>query len=292
MHKILSGSLSVERLTVEIAGLPDRLVGTKLVQLTDLHYDGLRLSQPMLQEAIAVSNRANPDLVLLTGDYVTDSTAYMDELGRSLRSLRSQFGTYAVLGNHDHYRPGFREQVTASLTQAGIQVLWNQIAYPLGADFPLVGLADFWSREFNPAPVFDLIPADVPRLVLSHNPDSAKPLRSWRVDLQLSGHTHGGQIVVPGLGAVAGWLEFGRTHIPRSIRRYIPYLRGNCYRVVRHWEWSEGFHRVGTNQLYVNRGLGTYFPGRLFCPPEVTIMTLLAKPIAQSKASSERQARL
>jgi uncharacterized protein len=292
MHKILAGSLSVERLTVEIAGLPDRLSGTKLVQLTDLHYDGLRLSQEMLQEAIAVSNHAQPDLVLLTGDYVTDSTAYIDELGRSLQSLRSQFGTYAVLGNHDHYRPGFQERVTASLTQAGIQVLWNQIAYPLGADFPLVGLADFWSREFDPAPVFAQIPPGVPRLVMSHNPDSAKPLRSWRVDLQLSGHTHGGQIVLPGLGPVAGLLEYGRMHIPRSIRRHIPYLRGNCYRVVRHWEWSEGLHSVGSNQLYVNRGLGTYFPGRLFCPPEVTILTLIAKPAPKTRASSGDRTRL
>jgi predicted MPP superfamily phosphohydrolase len=62
--------------------------------------------------------------------------------------------------------------------------------------------------------------------------------------------------------------------IPRKIRRYVPILRGGCAKVVKHWEWSQGFHRVGKNQLYVNRGLGTYPPGRLFCPPEVTIITL------------------
>jgi uncharacterized protein len=294
MHKILSGSLSTETLTLEIAGLPERLTGTKLVQLSDLHYDGLRLSQEMLDEAIAVSNHAKPDLVLLTGDYITDSTAPLEDLGRSLRTLQSQSGIYAVLGNHDHYRPGFQTQVTAALTQVGIQVLWNQIAYPLGADLPIVGLADFWSREFAPAPVFAQIPATVPRIVLSHNPDTATPLRSWRVDLQLSGHTHGGQIVVPGLGPVAGWLEYGRTHIPRPIRRYIPYLRGDCLRVVRHWEWSEGLHWVGSNRLYVNRGLGTYLPGRLFCPPEVTIITLVAKPVHKPKAPpiGDRWARL
>jgi uncharacterized protein len=286
MHKLLSGSLSIERLAIEIAGLPQALEGTKLVQLSDLHYDGLRLSQEMLEEAIAVSNHAKPDLVLLTGDYITDSTAPVEELARSLQTLHSQFGTYASLGNHDHYRPGFQSKVTEALTDVGIHVLWNQIAYPLGAALPLVGLADFWSHDFDPAPVFAQIPAAVPRIVLSHNPDTAMPLRSWRVDLQLSGHTHGGQIVFPGLGPVAGWLEFGRANIPSSIRRWIPYLRGNSFRVVRHWEWSEGLHSVGSNTLYVNRGLGTYLPGRLFCPPEVTIITLVAKPVAKAKAST------
>jgi uncharacterized protein len=275
MHKIWSGSLSVERLTIEIAGLPESLEGTKLTQLSDLHYDGLRLSQEMLSEAIALSNHAQPDLVVLTGDYITDSTAPIAELGRSLQKLQSQLGTYAVLGNHDHYRPGFRSTVTDALTKVGINVLWNQIAYPWGAEFPLVGLADFWSREFDPAPVFSKISASVPRLVLSHNPDTALPLQAWRVDLQLSGHTHGGQIVIPGLGPIAGLLEQSIQFVPPVLRRRLPF--GGNHRIVRHWEWSEGLHSVGTNQLYVNRGLGTYAPGRLFCPPEVTVITLIAK---------------
>jgi predicted MPP superfamily phosphohydrolase len=285
MHKILSGSLSVERLTIEIAGLPESLEGTRLVQLSDLHYDGLRLSQEMLTEAIATSNHAQPDIVVLTGDYITDSTTPMETLARSLQQLQSQLGVYAVLGNHDHYRPGFKATVTDALTQVGIHVLWNQIAYPWGSEFPVVGLADFWSREFDPVSVFSKIPASVPRLVLSHNPDTAAPLQAWRVDLQLSGHTHGGQIVVPGLGPVAGWLELGKTHLPSFLHPWIPFSRNNSDRIVRHWEWSEGLHSVGTNLLYVNRGLGTYAPGRLFCPPEVTIITLIAKPVPQRKTS-------
>lgn len=286
MHKILTSSLSVERLAIEIAGLPESLEGTKLVQLSDLHYDGLRLSEEMLAEAIAISNNAKPDLVVLTGDYITDSTAPMEVLARSLQQLQSQLGIYAVLGNHDHYRPGFKTTVIDALTQVGIHVLWNQIAYPWGTQFPLVGLADFWSREFDPASVFSKIPDSVPRLVLSHNPDTAMPLKSWRVDLQLSGHTHGGQIVIPGLGPVVSWIELSKTHVPSFFHPWIPFLRGNSNRVVRHWEWSEGLHSVGTNTLYVNRGLGTYAPGRLFCPPEVTIITLIAKPIPHCNASS------
>ena len=286
MHKILTSSLSVERLAIEIAGLPESLEGTKLVQLSDLHYDGLRLSEEMLAEAIAISNNAKPDLVVLTGDYITDSTAPMEVLARSLQQLQSQLGIYAVLGNHDHYRPGFKTTVIDALTQVGIHVLWNQIAYPWGTQFPLVGLADFWSREFDPASVFSKIPDSVPRLVLSHNPDTAMPLKSWRVDLQLSGHTHGGQIVIPGLGPVVSWIELSKTHVPSFFHPWIPFLRSNSNRVVRHWEWSEGLHSVGTNTLYVNRGLGTYAPGRLFCPLEVTIITLIAKPIPHCNASS------
>jgi uncharacterized protein len=284
MHKIWSGSLSIERLTIEISGLPAPLEGTKLVQLSDLHYDGLRLSDELLAEAIAITNQAQPDLIVLTGDYITDSTAPMAALGRSLQQLQSKLGTYAILGNHDHYRPGFRATVTEALTQVGIHVLWNQIAYPWGSEFPIVGLADSWSRDFDPAPVFAKVPATVPRLVLSHNPDTAALLQKWRVDLQLSGHTHGGQIVVPGLGPAAGWLDRGKAYLPSSLRRRLPFI--GSQRIVRHWEWSEGFHVLGNNQLYVNRGLGTYAPGRLFCPPEVTIITLIAKPLPQRKTSS------
>ncbi|MCY7284429.1 MAG: metallophosphoesterase [Cyanobacteria bacterium CAN_BIN43] len=291
MHRMWSSSLSVERITIEIAGLPESLEGTKVVQLSDLHYDGLRLSEELLAEAIATSNRAKPDLVVLTGDYITDSTAPIEALARSLQQLQSQLGTYAVLGNHDHYRPGFKTTVTNALTQVGIHVLWNQIAYPWSPRFPLVGLADFWSREFDPASVFSKIPASVPRLVLSHNPDTAMPLQSWRVDLQLSGHTHGGQIVIPGLGPVLGWLEWGRTHVTPFFQPFIPFLKSKGSPTVRHWEWSEGLHSVGTNTLYVNRGLGTYAPGRLFCPPEVTIFTLIAKAIPQRSSASAAKVR-
>ncbi|MCU0570473.1 MAG: metallophosphoesterase [Oculatellaceae cyanobacterium Prado106] len=288
MHPILTEPVKAERLTLEIAGLPDRLEGIKLVQLSDFHYDGLRLSDEVLQEAIALSNSMQPDLVVLTGDYVTDSPEPIGRLAQALQGLKSDRGTYAILGNHDNHRPGARTHITQTLIAAGIPVLWNEIAYPLGEDLPLVGLADLWSREFAPAAVMSQLSPQVPRIVLSHNPDSAVQLRSWRVDLQLSGHTHGGQVVFPGLGPVAGWLEWGRANIPRSVRRHVPYLRGDCYKVVRHWEWSEGLHQVGSNTLYVNRGLGSYFPGRLFCPPEVTVITLVAKP--QLAAAGSREA--
>lgn len=274
MHRLLSGELAVEHLKVEIADLPASLQGTKIAQLSDLHFDGRRLSEAMLTKAIELSNAAQPDLVALTGDYVTDDPAPMQVLSQHLQQLTSRYGTYAVLGNHDIYPAGAKTQVTVALEAVGIHVLWNQIAYPFGAALPVVGLADFWSREFNPGSVLDQLDPNLPRLVLSHNPDTAAPLQQWRIDLQLSGHTHGGQIALPGLGSIPTLYQKVRRYVPKPLRPWIPYMREDCYRVVQHWEWAKGLHQLNHNQLYVNRGLGTYAPGRLFCPPELTLITL------------------
>ncbi|MEH2348782.1 MAG: metallophosphoesterase [Nostoc sp.] len=273
MHWLLSGPLSTEELTVNIAGLPASLQGKKLVQLSDFHYDGLRLSEEMLEKAIAVTNEAKPDLILLTGDYVTDDPTPIHQLILRLKHLQSRSGIYAALGNHDIHYKNAKSEITDALTSIGIHVLWNEIAYPLGKELPIVGLADSWSREFYPAPVMNQLNPDIPCIVLSHNPDTAEILQAWRVDLQLSGHTHGGQIVIPGFGPAALAYSKITKNIPLAVRRRVPFLEVNVS-VVKHWEWAQGFHRIGKNQMYVNRGLGTYLPGRLFCRPEVTIITL------------------
>jgi hypothetical protein len=279
MHKLLTGSLQVDRITVGIADLPSTLEGSTIVQLSDFHYDGVRLSEELLSEAIAASNRAKPDLVVLTGDYITDDPTPIAELGPRLQQLRSRLGIYAVLGNHDLHRRGAKAIVTEALEQFGISVLWNQIAYPFGPEFPLVGLADYWSKAFDPQPVLDQLDPSVPRIVLSHNPDSAAKLQAWRVDLQLSGHTHGGQVVIPGLGPIGALADAYFDYVPRSLRRWIPYARKGCHKVIHHWHWTQGLHKIGHNLLYINRGLGTYPPGRLFCSPEVTVITVNQKRI-------------
>jgi predicted MPP superfamily phosphohydrolase len=274
---ILSEPLSVERLTIAIADLPSSLSGTKLVQLSDFHYDGFRLSASLLAQAIEASNQEKPDLVLLTGDYITNDPAPIDNLALKLKDLHSRAGIYAVLGNHDLYLPHAKERVTKALTNIGITVLWNAIATPLGEDLPIVGLADYWSREFEPELVMARLSSSVPRIVLSHNPDTAEILQQWRVDLQLSGHTHGGQVILPGLGPAPILLQSLQPYVPKPWQALIPGMK-SCSRVTKNWQWAQGWHRVGRNQLYVNRGLGTYFPGRFFCPPEVTVLTLVNAP--------------
>jgi hypothetical protein len=265
--------LAVERYQIKIRDLPSHLEDLKLVQLSDLHYDDDCLSDRLLDLAIAVSNQSNPDLVLLTGDYINYDPTPIFALAQKLRSLTSRFGIYAVLGNHDIYHPAARSMVTQAFEQVNISILWNAIALPVGEGLPLVGLADYWSREFEPESVMRQLDPQVPCLVLSHNPDTAQQLKSWRVDLQLSGHTHGGQVYLPGLGSVPQLFHEFRQTLPPSWVQSLSWIR-KPFRIVRHWQWDRGLHRIGTNQLYVNRGLGTYFPGRLFCSPEITLLRL------------------
>lgn len=274
MHKLLTGALTVEHLRVAIADLPTHLKGLRLVQLSDFHFDGIRLSPKLLNEAIAATNAAQPDLVVMTGDFVTDDPAPIHNLAQRLTALKSQSGIYAVLGNHDiRYRHSHQE-VASALEHHNIRVLWNQIAYPVGKELAIVGLADYWSSEFRPAPVFQQLDPATPRIVLSHNPDTAEMLQKWRIDLQLSGHTHGGQVCVPGVGNMAHHISEFYRNLPQQVKQYVPLLK-ECARTMKHWEWAQGLHIVGDNQLYVNRGLGTYLPGRLWCPPEVTVITLV-----------------
>jgi predicted MPP superfamily phosphohydrolase len=273
MRWFLSGPLSVEQLTVKIAGLSTSLHGKKLVHLSDFHYDGLRLAEELLEEAIAVTNQVQPDLILLTGDYVTTTPKPIHQLALRLKKLQSHHGICAILGNHDLYYRHSKSEITEALTKIGIRVLWNEIAYPLGTELPVVGIVDYYLQEFHPAQIFNQLDPTTPRIVLAHNPDTAAYLQAWRVDLQLSGHTHGGQIVIPGLGPALHYHKKIIRKIPVQVRRFFPCLLRE-YFIVHRWEWSQGLHRIGNNQLYVNRGLGTYFPGRIFCPPEVTVITL------------------
>ncbi len=273
MPLIITEPLKIEKINIAIADLPRSLRGTKIVQLSDLHYDGVRLTENILADAIAASNQENPDLVFITGDFVTYDPTPISQLALRLKALKSKFGVYGCLGNHDSVSQESEQQIIQALGAVKIKVLFNEIVYPLEEQLAIVGLPDFWSREFQPKNILAQINPAIPRIVLSHNPDSAKVLQQYRVDLQLSGHTHGGQVVIPGYGAAPILLDQIKKSTPKFLRSYIPYLK-ECSSVVKYWQWSQGWHQVGKNQLYVNRGLGTYAPGRLFCPPEVTVITL------------------
>jgi len=234
-------------------GSPSVVAGHEAGAASDFHYDGLRLSEEMLEQAIAASNQAEPDLVV-TGDYVTDNPAPFTRYYDS--NICKVAGIYAVLGNHDIYTPVKRVQ--AALSSIGIHVLWNEIAYPLGQELPIVGLALLVARVQNSTSDEPAGCGNTP-IVLSHNPDTAKLLKQWRVDLQLSGHTHGGQFMIPGVPAVA--LQNAPPQHAQIGTALGAIHAKDCAKVVRHWEWAQGFHQVGTNQLYINR-FGN-LPGRI-----------------------------
>jgi hypothetical protein len=288
MHRLLTGPLTVEQVQVSIHGLPPDLQGVRLVQLSDFHFDGIRLSTALLEEAIAVTNDLQPDLILLTGDFVTDDPEPVHRLASRLKALDSRHGVYAVLGNHDLRYRHSRSEVTTALSRNGMQVLWNQVVYPLGPALALVGLADYWSTDFKPSEILATLKTETPRVVLSHNPDTAEILQQWRIDLQLSGHTHGGQVVVPGVGNMAERMSTLYRTLPKRAKRWVPLLKA-CSRTMKHWEWAQGLHQVGSNQLYINRGLGTYLPGRFCCPPEVTVITLVQPSYSDSEASEVQE---
>ena len=271
---LFSEDLKVERLEIKIANLPSELSGLKLVQLSDLHYDGKNLSDELLIEAIEISNAENPDLIALTGDFVTHNPRVIFNLIPYLKNLKSKQKIYACLGNHDIYYRRGKRMIIQSLESIGIKVLWNQIDYLFDDKLAIVGLADLFSSEFNPQPIFAQLKPHIPRIVLSHNPDTMAILQEFPLDLQLSGHTHGGQIVIPFMGPLPAIITEIKRYTPSFLHPFIPYL-SMCSEISKHWEWSQGYHRIGNNQLYVNRGLASYFPGRLFCPPELTVINLI-----------------
>ncbi|PRP76718.1 hypothetical protein PROFUN_14814 [Planoprotostelium fungivorum] len=266
----------------------------KIVQLSDIHWDhrSSRIDRELLSNAINVANSFQPDLVLLTGDFVDYEPHSAEANASQLMRLESKNGVFAVLGNHDYKWSSRIDEdfhrdkeghlgsrvVKAALESAGVKVLINQTEFPFGDDqVALVGLGDFFSPEYDPSKVMreDHPPIAPLTLVMSHNPDTAVTLAEFSFALQLSGHTHGGQIRIPYVKTpVVGLLGKVITALPIFLQNCLPYAIRRFNRVCLNWDWSQGLHEVkrwnvnGNNLLYTNRGLASHPPGRLFCDPE------------------------
>jgi len=253
----------------------------RLAFLTDFHYCGshaswlLRCISPsLLDDAIAKVAAFRPDAVLLGGDFVDADGAHAADLCmRWLSQLPAiaPDGVYAVTGNHDSKGgPGSRAQVVAALRNAGVRLLDNESVVLRNGLIELVGVGDWLTAgEFRPDIAFaNVSTKGCRRVLLQHNPDATEQLLDYpQCDLQLSGHTHGGQVVLRRTGPVIPWLQ---QHAPSWM---VPHARS-----VRNWQWAQGLHEVGHDKckrlLYVSRGLGTHPPLRWQCPPEVTLITL------------------
>ena len=245
-----SDEISVERVSIPIAGLPAAFEGFTIAQLSDIHL--LPYTQPaFIEKAVAVANNLNPDLIALTGDYVWRESEAMFELAPIIAGLNARYGVYGILGNHDYWLDV--DLVKAGFRQARIPLLVNE-RLPItrgGAGIVLAGLDDGWAGHPDLAMALDGAPADAPVILLLHEPDLADAYGpGGRCALQLAGHSHGGQVRLPGSGALA-----------------LPYL-GQKY--------DFGLYRIDDMWLYTNRGLGNIsVPLRLNCTPEVTLLTLV-----------------
>lgn len=241
----------VEEQTFEALGLNPAHDGLRIAQISDIHV-GPKTGLEMVRAAIDAVNAQNPDLVVLTGDYLCHDKKGVGLMREQLGGLKAP--TVAILGNHDHWvdAAGAKD----ALVRHGYAVLQNQHESVTlkGEPFTIVGIDDLWTGNADPERAFRGAPFES-RVVLAHVPRTAKQLAKMKQPMVvLSGHTHGGQVNIP---AVTNGLM-------RLLTRE-PYNRGRF--------------RIGDVQLYVNRGIGmSGIPVRLNAPPEVTVVTLRSPP--------------
>lgn len=253
--------LSRSDVNARVAGLPPELDGYTIAVLTDLHC-GVASPPAHVARAFDMAQGARPDLVALLGDYSVSTRRTrrlnrrwygrgMRALSPMIRALRAPDGVLGVLGNHDHYYDA--GDVRAWLEGVGVRVLVNESVAVRrgGATLVVGGVDDAREGRVDAAAGCANQPPDAPTVVLAHNPDAVLALGAQRrVDLVLAGHTHGGQIVLPVVGAVA---THARVCTRRTASGWVPNERA---------------------PLYVSRGVGGQHPPRWNCRPEVTIVRL------------------
>ena len=241
--------------------LPPGSPDLRLLHLSDLHASG---SVPLeyIQRAIRQGLEFQPDLICVTGDFITSQYDKWDAYREILATLPARAPTFACLGNHDGGSwaaawlrgTGLPDavKVTALLQQAGIVLLDNASQSITIGRVPLlmVGVGDLWNIETRPAKAFaNTTPGTT--LLLCHNPDAKSDVEGYPWDLMLSGHTHGGQLRLPLLGTPLA---------PVEDKRYV-----------------EGLHRWHDRWIHITRGIGNVYGMRFNCRPEVSLLTLGAK---------------
>lgn len=241
----------VERPTLPLPRLPRSFDGLRVAFLADIHH-GPFVSLDFVRGVVRTTLNLQPDLILLGGDYISKDAEYAAPCFEVLGGLRAPLGVYGVLGNHDHWHGP--AETRAGMKDAGITELTNTgVWLTRGKDrFRLAGVDDLWRGTPDvSAALGDASAADA-CLLVSHNPDVAETLRDARVGLMLSGHTHGGQVVVPGYGAPIVPSRYGQKYL-------------------------KGLVEAPVTKVYVSRGLGTVSPPMRFgSRPELTLLTLRA----------------
>lgn len=244
-------TLDISRSQIKLPGLPSAFDGITIAFLVDFHCSNLTPPE-FLRTVVRATNRLKPDLILLGGDYITEGKEYINIVAQVLSGLNAPLGIYSVLGNHDYWvdpdaiRAALRAVGVVDVTNSGRRITYRE------SSIRIAGVGDLWEdcQDLNAA--LDGVGQNEVVILLSHNPDYAVGLEDRRIKLVLSGHTHGGQIWLPGLGALITNSRYGT----RLVRGLIPF---------------EMF------QLYVSQGIGCVIvPMRRNATPEITLLTLKA----------------
>jgi predicted MPP superfamily phosphohydrolase len=238
----------VER-TIRLPRLSSRLAGLRVVQLTDIHV-GNFMKQAKLEWYVRAVNDLEPDLIALTGDFISSSAHFIPACAAALEKLEAREGVFACLGNHDYWVGA--QPVTEALQAAGVQVLRNEACTLSlkGAILNVAGVDDPWRGKADFDRALSMSDPNAPTIMLCHQPDLFPAVVQREIDLTLAGHYHGGQIKLRCLG-----MAISPAHLIS--------------------EFVEGLYLQGRSQLYVSRGIGiTGPPVRLNAPPEITLLHL------------------
>lgn len=266
VYNTSSFNIRTEKVEVKIPDLPAELKGFKIAQLTDLH-SSMVVTENLINSAAEAAMKESPDMIALTGDFISGSTKFLSgsvgefneghlaKCVRALKPLKAPHGVYAVLGNHDFWSG---EEAVGKITAAfegalGVKWLRNtNVTITKGkARLDILGVDDHWENSYSLRKAYEGTGDGRCKILLSHNPDATEDIwHDMKIDLVLSGHTHGGQIVAPIVG------------MP-----FLPSRFGQKYRA--------GLVKGEKVQTYISRGVGHLLaPIRINCPPEVTIITL------------------
>jgi len=236
---------------IAVPNLPKAFSGVQIVHLADLHYGPL-VPLRLIRNVVERANQLHPDLIVCTGDYVHEknSVKQIDEVWPVLAQLIAPSGVFSVLGNHDHWADTARSDYWLQQTRQDLRHKFIRIERE-GHNFWLAGAGDLWEDHRDLDDLLSKVPDKDCRIVLAHNPDTADTKYSARIDLMLSGHTHGGQIVIPFVGP--------------------PVLP------VRNKKYSSGLkHSIRGSKVFISKGIGwTIFPVRFNCYPEIAVLELV-----------------
>jgi len=267
VYNTSSSQIRLETVPVKINSLPPSFRGFKIIQLSDIH-SSLIVGRHHIAEAVDLAMSQKPDLIVLTGDFISGKTKfgsgsigefdrkYLDRCIEGFSLLKAPMGLYGVLGNHDFWSGAEAVTTITKEFERHLGVTWlrnRHVILEKGKDrLALLGVDDYWETSCSLELAYKGLDKSQAKILLSHNPDINEVVHSsMKIDLILSGHTHGGQVVMPFIG------------MP-----FMPSPFGQKYR--------EGLIRDGGRQTYITRGIGHLVaPVRFNCPPEVTLIKLV-----------------